>query len=293
VARNAAGAAALTPGYESYYLRAVDPQRPRSVWLRHTTLGDVGSTWLTLFDADAPAPVTAKQSVPGPVRPEGSWLRVGDSEIRPDGVRGPDWDLRWTGAESPLRHLPAGWMYKAPIPRTKLESPLPAITVDGTVHGVEVEGWHGMIGHNWGAEHAERWIWLHGTLFEDAPDVWLDIALGRIRVAGRTTPWLANGVVSAGGRRTRVGGLRARPTVAEDPLHLRLELPGLKLTARSPREQTVVWRYGDHHHTANCSIASLEVEFEGRPLRTGHGGAYELGMRETTHGLPVLPYPDP
>jgi hypothetical protein len=291
VARDARGAAALTPGYESYYLRAVDAGRPRSVWLRHTTLGDVGSTWLTLFDADAPEPVTAKVSVPGPVRPPGSWLRVGDSEIRPDGVSGPDWDLTWSGDEPALRHLPKQWMYGAPVPRTKLESPRPAITVNGTVHGVAVENWTGMIGHNWGAEHAERWIWLHGTLFED--DAWLDIALGRIKVAGRTTPWIANGVVSVGGRRTRVGGLRARPRVEEDPLHLRLELPGLTLAARSPREQTVVWRYGDHHHTANCSIAALDVEFGGRRLHTDHGGAYELGMRETTHGFPIQPYPDP
>ena len=45
-----------------------------------------------------------------------------------------------------------------------------------------------MIGHNWGAQHAERWIWLHGERFEDRPDDWLDIALGRIRSAGRSRP---------------------------------------------------------------------------------------------------------
>jgi hypothetical protein len=27
----------------------------------------------------------------------------------------------------------------------------------------------GMVGHNWGGEHAERWIWLHGLDFEKAP----------------------------------------------------------------------------------------------------------------------------
>jgi hypothetical protein len=289
VAGPATRAAALS-AYESYYLRAVDPDRPRSVWLRHTTLDGVGSTWLTLFDADAPEPVTAKHSVPGPAKPPGSWLRIGDSEFRADGVRGPDWDLTWSGSEPVLRHLPREWMYRAPVPRTKLESPLPDVLVSGTVQGIDVDGWRGMVGHNWGAEHAERWIWLHGTLFEE--NAWLDIAVGRIKVAGRTTPWIANGVVSVDGRRTRVGGLRPAK-VTETPLHLELELPGLKLTATSPREQTVVWRYGDHHHTANCSIAALEVDFEGRRLRTAHGGAYELGMRETTHGLPVQPYPDP
>jgi hypothetical protein len=291
VARPATRAATLS--YESYYLRAVDPASPRAVWLRHTTLGDVGSTWLTLFDASAPEPVTAKQSLPDPAKPPGVCLRIGDSDFLPDGVRGPDWDLRWIGTEPELRHLPRAWMYRAPIPRTKLTSPSPNVTVDGTVHGVTIDGWRGMVGHNWGAEHAERWIWLHGTLFDGAPDTWLDIAVGRIKFAGRTTPWIANGVISRGGTRTRVGGLRAA-TVRETPLHLELELPGLKLTADSPREQTVVWRYAETHHTANCSIAALEIELDdGTQLTTAHGGAYELGMRETDHGLPVQPYPDP
>jgi hypothetical protein len=28
-------------------------------------------------------------------------------------------------------------------------------------------------------------------------------------------------------------------------------------------------------------------------LHSAHGGAYELGMREQSHGLPVQPYADP
>ena len=27
----------------------------------------------------------------------------------------------------------------------------------------EVAGWRGMVGHNWGSEHAERWVWLHAV----------------------------------------------------------------------------------------------------------------------------------
>jgi hypothetical protein len=48
----------------------------------------------------------------------------------------------------------------------------------------------------------------------------------------------------------------------------------------------------------NCSIAQvrLRVERPGRPaveLATAFGGAYELGQRETDHGVPVQPFPDP
>ena len=68
-------------------------------------------------------------------------------------------------------------MYRARLPRTKLLSPAPAarfsgsLTVDG--RSIDVDGWRGMAGHNWGAQHAERWIWLHG-LTEDGD--WLDAA---------------------------------------------------------------------------------------------------------------------
>jgi hypothetical protein len=286
----------VTPGYESYYVRAVDPRRPRAVWLRHTVHEApghpaVGSIWVTLFDEDGTR--ATKRSVAGPVREP--WLSVGDSSFGPEGVRGPGYDLRWTsGGEPPLRHLPAGWMYRAPLPKTKLETPLPAVRVSGTVTvdgtTVEADGWPGMVGHNWGTQHAERWIWLHGTSFAGDPQAWLDLAVARVKVGPVLTPWIANGVLSRGGER-RV--IRGRAVVDEDPLRLRLRAGGLTLTARSPREQTVVWRYADpdgrEHHVANCSVAALEVA----GLGTSHGGVYELGMRETTHGLPVQPFTDP
>lgn len=308
----------LTAGYESYYLRAVDPQAPRSLWLRHTVLRSPGarprgSIWLTLFDAAAEAPVTRKWTFAEP-EPE-PWITVGPSRFGPDGVRGAHedaaWDIAFSGSEAPLAHLPASWMYRAPLPRTKPVSPLPAAAFAGRARvgdaEVTVDGWTGMVGHNWGTEHAERWIWLHGTAFDGAPEAWLDLVLGRVRLAGATTPWVANGALFAGGRRHRLGGLLRRGTrVAEDPLRLDLHVAGsglrLEATARSPRAQTAVWRYADpdghEHHVANCSVASLDLVLrpaDGGPLHltTPHGAAYELGMRETSHGLPVQPFPDP
>ncbi len=67
-----------------------------------------------------------------------------------------------------------------------------------------------MVGHNWGSEHAERWIWLHGVCFAEEPRAWIDVALGRLKVAGRMTPWVANGALSLDGRRHRIGGLSGR-----------------------------------------------------------------------------------
>jgi hypothetical protein len=305
-------------GYESFYLRAVDPERPRSIWLRHTVhqgphgASPVGSIWLTVFDADRPAPLAYKQSFEDP-EPDG-WLRVGAGAIGPTGARGAAgpaaWELTWAGDEPPLRHLPKSFMYAAPLPKTKLESPRPAVTFDGRVTFgdavIDVDGWPGMVGHNWGAQHAERWIWLHGTLFEDHPDDWLDLALGRVRIGPLLTPWVANGVVSLHGVRHRIGGPVARPHVQEGPSHLDLRVAGpdarLRLTVHGRRPQTVVWRYADpdgsEHLVANCSISELEAvvhphDSTAQVLRTAYGGAYELGAREAPAGLTVQPFPDP
>ena len=84
----------------------------------------------------------------------------------------------------------AQWLYRTPLPRTKLTSPAPAARFDGALelsgqNAIELRGWPGMIGHNWGSEHAERWIWLHGVCFQEEPRAWLDVALGRLKVAGR------------------------------------------------------------------------------------------------------------
>ena len=78
---------------------------------------------------------------------------------------------------------------------------------------------------------------------------------------------------------------------------------GVKVRGRvgADRKDFVGWVYADpdgpEHNTVNCSIAemTLTVERDGRPpveLRTAHGAAYELGMRETDHGIPVQPFPD-
>lgn len=315
----------VAPGsghYESFYLRAVDPARPRGVWIRYTThqrpgAAPTGSVWCTLFDADAGDPVAVKQTIPGPVAPPGAWIAVGGSRFGPDGASGraeavrggtgarsAAWELELAGSAAPLRHLPREWMYRAPVPRTKLESPLPDAVVSGWIEAggrrVEVAGWRGMVGHNWGSEHAERWVWLHGVAFEDAPEAWLDLSIGRVRLGALTTPWVANGALTLDGERLRLGGPR-RARVTARPGSCEVSVPGVHVTAGAPPGQTVAWAYADPgggaHHSLNCSIAELRVRVErrGRPaleLASAHGGVYELGTRETGHGIPLQPFPD-
>jgi hypothetical protein len=298
--------------YESYYLRAVDPNAPRAAWIRHTVLqrpggAPAGSLWCTVWDAAAGPPVAVK-STPA-LAVAGDWLTIGSARFGPGAVTGAavagplraDWDLTVAPADAPLRHLPHPRLYDLPLPRTKLESPAPAARISGTVEAagrrLELDGWHGMVGHNWGSRHAERWIWLHGIGFDGEPDAWLDLAVGRVRVGAATSPWIANGALALGGRRHALGGLRAHVAVAARPGAATVAIGDLRVDVTAALEQTIAWVYSDPpggaHHSANCSIAAVAVEHAGRRLATAHGGVYELGMRERDHGLAVAPFPDP
>jgi hypothetical protein len=304
-------------GYESWYLKASHPTEPVGVWIRYTTHQkkdgpERGSLWFTLF---GDGPPQAAKVTPGPEalsRGGGAFIRIGDAEFADGRVHGSaleaSWDLTFEHPEPELRHLPRRWMYKAPVPRTKLTTPFPGARFSGRVafgdKTVELDGWEGMVGHNWGAEHAERWIWLHGSEFEGRDGAtWLDVAIGRIRIGPWTTPWIANGALSIDGERIAIGGIeKARATtVDEHPDHCVFTLPGsgITITGRvsAPSERFVGWVYADpdgsEHNTVNCSIASLTLDLgDGRKLETPHGAAYELGMREKDHGMPIQPFPD-
>jgi hypothetical protein len=308
--------------YESFFLRAFHPSEPLGVWIRYTALKHPdheprGSLWFTLFDASAEGPTASKVTLePGDVFPD-AYIRVGDAGAFRDGeatgsAGGASWALAFETGEPPLRHLPREWMYRAPIPRTKLLSPYPAARFSGEVslggQRIGLDRWPGTTGHNWGAQHAERWIWMHGIAFEGADDAWLDLGLGRIKLGPFTTPWTAAGALSIGGERLPLGGPAAarRTEVHERPDGCSFTIPGRGVTVRgevaAPAKDFVGWIYSDpdgsEHNTVNCSIAHMEltVEREGRPatvLTTAHGGAYELGMRDTDHGIPIQPFPDP
>jgi hypothetical protein len=200
------GVAADRGHYESYYLRAVDPTGRRGVWIRYTVAvapggPPAGQLWFTFFDRSAPAPravrVDAGTATTGP----DGWIRFGDSTFGPAGADGEarspagsvSWSLRCRDGETRLEHLRRDWMYRARPPRTKLLSLSPSALFDGTLEvdgeTISLDGWRGMVGHNWGEQHAAQWIWLHGLGFEGAaPGTWLDLAVGRVRLGPVATP---------------------------------------------------------------------------------------------------------
>ena len=308
--------AAKAGHYESFYVKACAPGGGRGVWIRHTVhkrpgVEPTAAIWFAWFDRAGEGPRATKVTVgpEGLAVPAGGWIRVGATDALTA-----SWSLSFAGDAEPCRYLPADWLYAAPLPRTKFVAPVPSARFEGSLEldgeTIPLDGWPGMIGHNWGSEHAKRWVWLEGTGFDAGqadPGTYFDAGAARVAVAGRTSPWVPSGMLVLDGEKHRLGGLGAirSARIEETPTACEFFLPGHDVVVHgrvaAPAEAFVGWVYADpggaEHNTVNCSVADLELTVErpgraARHLTLAAGAAYELGMRETDHGIPIEPYPD-
>jgi hypothetical protein len=312
--------------YESFFVKATRPTGGQGLWIRHTVHKRPGeeptaALWLTVFDADAAAPRATKASFGADQlsAPDGAYIRIDGSELRPGHAVGliatehgsAGWDLGFDDPGEAFHHLSSKRLYDSSLPRTKFLSPYPSARFEGALElggdRIEIAGWPGMIGHNWGTEHAERWVWIQGADLGGQPGAFLDLAAGRIKLGPVTTPWVANGVLRIDGTAHRLGGFdRVLSTrLDEQPSACEFQVSGSDVKVRgrvsSEPRNFVAWIYADpkgpEHNTLNCSISDLELEIERRGVPTERlelsgGAAYELGTRDTDHGIPLQPYPD-
>ncbi len=291
--------------YESHYLTAAAPGGGRAVWLRYTANKESGepargTLWCTVF-ARAGEPIARRagsaEALGTP--PAGAWARIDGATIAPGRAEGEledcSWSVTWRADAPALPYLPWAGLYDRALPRSNGVALAPAATFEGHLdvagERVELAGWRGMVGHNWGADHADRWIWLHATGLGDRhPDGWLDLILARVRVRGRLSPWLPSGGAYIDGalRRVKLGrdarGLRVE--VAAETLTVALPrlLPGggLEVATRSPPANTVHWDYaspgGGGRQVRNCSIASARLTLGGaEPIEIEGSFAVEVG----------------
>jgi hypothetical protein len=300
-------------GYESWFVSARDPVSPRALWIRHTRLRSGAgpesvALWCTVVDPGLDRqPVVVKQvfaafpsgaaAAPGQFR--------GTAAMAGQKVR---WDLAITSEQPSLRLLRPAMLYRAPLPRTKLEASVP----DGVVSGllevdgrrVEVNQWRGTVGHNWGTEHADRWVWLHAAGFDAAPQCWLELVLARIKVGPARLPWTAIGAAGLGGELIALGGIGRRPAVAADAGQLTASIPApagrLDLTVSTGGDDAVAVAYTDPRGgirvVSHAALATVDLRFR----RRGHGeltvsgscAAYEYGTSQDLPGITPRSLPD-
>jgi hypothetical protein len=307
------------PHYESVYCAIAHPTEPEALWIRTTVAKrpgkePTGALWATWF---SPQGVRAAKINELPVSPTGLGLSCGPASQGPAGTRGSvesdqlsaRWDLAFAPRTTGLEHLHSAVLYRAPLPRTKATSPVPDLDVEGTLfldnQPVDLTGWTGMLGHNWGTEHAARWIWLRASSLGDDGTGWLDAVLGRVRVGPVLAPWTAFGALELDGTRHQLGGLLARGTsVALSDNGATIGLTGSGVSVRIRAEvslaATVGWEYSDpgghRHEVVNSSVAdvSLVVERGGsrKDFHPTRRGVLEVGGDRRAFDVALQPYPD-
>lgn len=173
--------------YESLYLTATAPEGDRALWLRHT--------WLKAPGRQAEPVLWVTWWGPELVRTRGPGTAELTSASSRGALEGHAWDLQWSADHEPVPYLPKA-LYDRRFPRSNGALLVPHGTVDGTFDGTDLSGWSAVVGHNWGAEHAHAWEWLHGVDGDD----WFD----QLRVKPMPhSPWLTLATTHVAGRTKR------------------------------------------------------------------------------------------
>jgi hypothetical protein len=174
---------------ESWFLKANDPRGSRAVWLRWTIWASdrapdraLAEAWAIAFGS-ADGHVATKTTVPferASFGARGIAAEVDGCRLTSEaavgqvdsGGRSIAYDLRIESLAPADALLPGRWAYAAPLPFTKVVSPMPNIRVFGKVavrgETWALDAWPGMIGHNWGNAHAEPYAWGHCNAWDGA-----------------------------------------------------------------------------------------------------------------------------
>jgi hypothetical protein len=184
-------------------------------------------------------------------------------------------------------------------------TPVPNARVAGTVtvqgERWDLQGWPGMIGHNWG-RHTEVYVWGHCNSWDDGADVVFEGASGRVRAAGVLLPLRTALVVRHQGTTYALTDLRslARNEASLTERRWRFHGAGPRIAIEGE-----VWADTDDFvglfytnpdgvtiHCLNSKIAHAEMTLRisgraPRTLRTTRA-ALEIGTRDPNHGVRMV-----
>jgi len=322
------------PGHvESYFLRLNHPERPLALWVKATILAPlqgeaVAESWAVWFDGEKRT--TLAHRATAPLRETAFEARDGGCTIRTPSLRlalgrvgtatgelrpasgSLAFDLAWKAepgaAGEPLSIFPLRILREGPFPKSKLLTPVPSALFSGTIRtgddSVEVRGWTGMQGHNWGREHAFEYAWGQCVFpAGDGPEAMVEGFSGRIRVAGRTTPRISALVLRRAGREYRFDRIldlwRQEASVGRGrwTLRMRGEAGEARLRIDGTDRPVACLGYrnpdGRMSYCFNTKLADVLLEVrppDGQEFRchSAYGGALEFLRHEADPDLPVV-----
>ncbi|MBI4818206.1 MAG: hypothetical protein HY791_18225 [Deltaproteobacteria bacterium] len=301
---------------ESYFLRANHPTERKAFWLKATIFKPlhgpaIAETWAIVFDgADRFAeretvPLESARFRGSPPRIEAAKLEIhvdGDG-VAKGSVSGPtgraEIDLAWTveagSLGAPLCLLPLESLLDGPFPKSKLLTPYPSLVFRGQISApgrtFAIDGWHGMLGHNWGKEHAHEYLWGQCNFLDGSGTAASAEAFtARIKVGPVVSPRISALVVRTRGHEYRFERLYDlwRQKVWTDELYwslrMRSDVAEASLTMRTSWSEVVCLGYdspnGKRSFCVNSKLAKSTLELrapgENRTFVSAHGGAFEL-----------------
>ena len=310
--------------YESYFQRANHPTRPQAFWIRYTIFspkgrpeGAIGELWAVWFDGETGRHVVAKTEVPAgqfEFARDGLNARIGSARLAPGQLKGGaesrghriDWDLGFSGNAAPL-FLFAPELYDKPLPKAKSLVGLPmaryrgTLTVDG--QAIAIDDWVGSQNHNWGAKHTDRYAWGQVAGFDNAPDSFLEVATGQIKIGPFWTPRLTPLVLRHGGEEYALRTIgqalrRARGRFGYFHWNFGSHGDGVEIEGRisASKEAFVGLRYynppGGEKWCLNSKLAACQLVLKrgGRAdevLETRHRAAFEILTDDLAHGVEI------
>lgn len=307
---------------ESYFMRGNSPRRRLAFWLKATVFAPradsaIAELWCIVFDAENDRYWAEKTTVPfehATFPGEQALIEVagGQFDLSPDGyARGAmegdgglcRWDLSWSPPDSPLADrlclLPSERMVDGSFPRSTPLTPYPSLRLQGTIEvwgeTIDLEGWEGMQGHNWGDEHAWEYAWGHCPFIDESgePFCWVEGFSARTRIAGRPSPVISALVIRRGDEEYRFDRLvdlwRQDATIDLDEYAWRLRVRGnggeaaLSMSA-DPAEMVCLGYHnpdGRLSYCLNSKLARVELRVNppnepGFECVSDHGGALEF-----------------
>lgn len=327
-------AAGSGPHVESLFIKLNLPEA-RALWLKLTFLRRsfgakeaVVEAWAMAFNLGGSGSEgthsAIKQSWPAAqaeIAPNCLYVRVGEVTLGQGKAKGTltdeargetiQWDLSFTFEHEGFRHLPYGWMYEGQVPKSKANSPQIDSRFTGTVsvNGKEtrVTDAPGMLGHNWGTQHAESWTWAHCNDWTGVEGVVFEGVTSRVKLGPMTTPQLTVLHLRLPGERVTLNGLWKLVTTKSEAAGLRWVFSGQQADRRiegsfsAPAERFVGVDYHDPDgrvaHCLNTKIADGEIALYGKGSRgweqilaatCDRSAALEVGSRSDTFDVPII-----
>ena len=304
---------------ESHFLKLNDASGERALWLKATILHRIGETavaeaWAVAFDR-AHGHAAAKQVVPwasASFSRDALAIRVAEVEIGPMRTRGAlvthesriEWDLAFAGGAAPFAPLPER-LYGDDTGNSKIVSPHPDLRFDGHYsvgdRRVDVAGWRGMQGHNWGRRHTHLYGWMHCNVWDDADDLVVEGITARVKLGPVLAPPITLVMAEHAGARhlfTLPGSLwRARGRIGQRAWDFRAANANARIRGSFAADTAdfVGLHYenpdGAMTYCLNSKIARGEIQLElaGRTLAAHtRAAALEIGTRDPDHGITMF-----